>query len=182
MELKLLTSDIELEQILELQNKNHYKNISPESGKKDGFVTVKYDFDLLQKMNNSAKQVIAVDKGKVIGYALVLLKEFKNSVPLLTPMFETFEKTKYKDALLIDFKYYVMGQICISEEYRRKGIFKSLYDKHKKVYANKFDVCVTEVSSSNKRSMRAHQKVGFKTLATFKDMTDEWNIIYWDWK
>jgi hypothetical protein len=28
--------------------------------------------------------------------------------------------------------------------------------------------------------MRAHERVGFKTVQTFRDATDEWNILVWD--
>ena len=181
MEFKLVESKIELEQILELQNDNHYDNLSLLSQKENGFVTVQHSFDLLSKMNEKAKQVIAVENGKVIGYALVMLKEFKNLVPVLIPMFNTFEKTTYKGSKLSDYNYYVMGQVCISEKYRGKEVFKNLYLKHKRIYSSEFDLRLTEVSSSNPRSIKAHQKIGFQIISTFKDATDEWNILSWDW-
>lgn len=182
MELKLVESTNELEQILELQHKNLYENVAPDLIKSNGFVTVKHNFNLLSEMNKKAKQIIAIDDGKVIGYALVMLKEFKNLIPVLIPMFNTFENIKYKNTTLSNLNYYVMGQICIAKEYRGKGLFKGLYQKHKEVYANQFDLCLTEVSSSNSRSMKAHQKIGFETVHTFKDTTDEWNVLSWNWK
>ncbi len=75
-----------------------------------------------------------------------------------------------------------MGQICISEAFRGQGIFEKLYLKHKEIYSGKFDICLTEVSVRNKRSMKAHERVGFQTIHTFKDKTDDWNILLWDWK
>ncbi len=182
MEFKLVESNNELEQILELQNDNHYENISPDLKKENGFVTVRHNFELLSLMNKKAKQIIATKNGKVIGYALVMLKEFRNLIPILIPMFDTFENTLYKNSKLSNFNYYVMGQVCISEKFRGKEVFKNLYLKHKEVYSSRFDLCLTEVSSSNPRSMRAHQKVGFKTISTFNDETDQWNILSWDWK
>lgn len=29
--------------------------------------------------------------------------------------------------------------------------------------------------------MKAHESIGFKTIHTFEDETDQWNIIVWDW-
>ncbi|WP_459211916.1 GNAT family N-acetyltransferase [Aquimarina rhabdastrellae] len=182
MKLKLAESDNELQQILELQNANHYNNVSSTLQKSDGFVTVSHDFDLLSNMNKKAKQIIAVDNGKVIGYALVMLKEFKNMIPVLIPMFDMFQNIAYHDIKLDDLNYYVMGQVCIAQEYRGKGIFKSLYQKHKEVYSPQFELCLTEVASNNLRSMKAHQKIGFKILHTYSDTTNEWNILSWDWK
>ncbi|MCG1036307.1 GNAT family N-acetyltransferase [Polaribacter sargassicola] len=182
MELKLAESKSELQQILDLQHANHYDNVSEELKKVDGFVTVKHNLDLLTKMNNEAKHIIAVDNGKVIAYALTMLKDYKDLIPVLVPMFTVFESINYKNTKLSNINYYVMGQVCVADTHRGKGIFKALYEKHKDVYASKFDLLLTEVSSSNHRSMRAHEKVGFKTINTFKDDTDEWNILSWNWE
>jgi hypothetical protein len=62
MIIKLAESENELSQILELQNKNHLLNVSSEERDLNGFVTVKHNLELINRMNNRAKQVIAVDK------------------------------------------------------------------------------------------------------------------------
>ncbi|GGD25247.1 GNAT family N-acetyltransferase [Hyunsoonleella pacifica] len=182
MILKLTESKDELHQILELQNKNYYKSISHEVKTSEGFVTVKHSLKVLEEMNCKSKHVIAVDNGKVVAYALTMLKDYKNLIPILVPMFNTFEHVLYKNSKLSDLNYYVMGQICIAEDYRGKGVFKSLYNKHKETYSDQYNLCVTEVSASNPRSLRAHEKTGFKIIHTFRDTTDEWNILSWDWE
>ena len=59
--------------------------------------------------------------------------------------------------------------------------FENLYLKHKEAYSDKFEICLTEVSANNLRSMRAHEKVGFQTIHKYRDTTDDWNIILWSW-
>jgi ribosomal protein S18 acetylase RimI-like enzyme len=179
--IKFAESEDELKQILKLQSSNLMQNVSVEAKRSDGFVTVKHDLDLLTKMNYAAGQIVAVDNDIVVGYALVMLKEFREMIPVLSPMFEMFNKLSFKRKRLSDYSFYVMGQICISENYRGKGIFEKLYLLHKKAYSHMFDICVTEVSSKNTRSMRAHQKIGFQTIYSFEDMTDNWHILVWDW-
>jgi ribosomal protein S18 acetylase RimI-like enzyme len=181
MKLKLAESDQELIEILKLQNINHLDNLTKDQKQSDGFVTVKHDFDSLKKMNDNAQHVIAVDNEEVVGYALVMLKEFRNLIPTLVPLFDTFEEIEYQGMKLGDHNYYAMGQVCVADSYRGKGVFKALYEKHKDIYSSTFDLCLTEVSSSNPRSMKAHLKVGFKTIHTFSDTSDEWNILSWDW-
>ena len=132
-------------------------------------------------MNDSARQIIAKVDNNVVGYALVMLLEFKEMIPVLAPMFEMFNNLSFDQKRISNYRFYVMGQVCISETHRGQGIFKQLYAKHKEVYADKFEICLTEVSVNNKRSMKAHEHVGFKTIHTFKDETDEWNILLWDW-
>jgi len=182
MEIKIAESEEHLSQILDLQNANHRENLSSELKKRNGFVTVKHDLELLKKMKNCAQQIVALENNQVVGYALAMHNELKNAVPVLMPMFDVFEGIEYENSTLEKLNYYVMGQICVAEAYRGKGVFKALYEKHKEVYAPHHDLCITEVSSSNPRSMRAHEKVGFKTIHTFSDETDEWNILSWNWK
>jgi len=88
----------------------------------------------------------------------------------------------WNEKALDTYKYYVMGQVCVSKNYRGLGLFDQLYQKHREVYSNEYDFILTEVSVRNKRSLRAHERVGFKTVHTYKDMTDEWAVILWDWK
>jgi L-amino acid N-acyltransferase YncA len=75
-----------------------------------------------------------------------------------------------------------MGQICIDKTYRGKGVFKMLYDKHREMNKDVYDFIVTEISTGNLRSIKAHQKTGFKTIHTYLDHMDEWNVVLWDWK
>lgn len=171
----------ELEQILVLQALNHPHKLTAEQRTKEGFVTVKHNLELLTKMNNAAGQIIAKDGATVVGYALVMPEEFKTMIPVLTPMFEMFTTLSYHGKPLTDYRYYVMGQICINEHYRGSGIFEKLYAEHKRLLAGRFDFCLTEISVKNTRSVRAHEKVGFKTIHTFSDKTDDWNIVLWDW-
>ncbi len=172
----------ELEQILSLQEKNSAQRVLPEHKTSNGFVTVKHDLNVLKKMNAAAPQIIAKDGHNVVAYALVMPKEFSAFVPVLAPMFELFEKLSYKGKVLTAYSYYVMGQICIAETHRGIGIFEQLYAKHKECYSKKFDLCLTEISSSNPRSMHAHERIGFKTIHNFNDKTDNWNIMLWDWE
>lgn len=181
MYVKLAETENELLQIIELQNRNHFNNVTDEERENEGFVTVQHDIQTLTIMNNQAQQIIAIDNEKVVGYALVMLSSAKHLIPILTPMFETFESIIYHSKKLSDHSYYAMGQVCIAKSHRGKGVFKAMYSKHKEAYSSQFNLCLTEVSSSNLRSMNAHKKIGFKTIHTFKDLTDEWNILLWDW-
>lgn len=172
----------DLELILDLQKANIPSNISAEVLAQQGFVTVQHSIQLLTEMNAAAPQVIAKEGNKLAGYALVMLISFQNMVPVLVPMFQKLKTLHYKGKPLSQFKYYVIGQVCVAEAYRGRGIFEGLYKKHKELYAGHYDFCVTEVATRNPRSVRAHQKIGFETIHAFTDTTDTWEIIAWDWK
>lgn len=182
MQVQLAEHQADWEGILALQQQNlKLESLSPEQ-KQDGFVTVLHTVSLLQEMAEHLGQVIAVDKGRVVGYALAMARAIEPKIPVLIPMFRMINQLSFEGQALQDANYYVMGQVCIEQAYRGQGIFGQLYAMHRQTFSQSFDYCLTEVSTSNGRSMRAHEKVGFQTIHSFTDPTDEWNILLWDFK
>jgi L-amino acid N-acyltransferase YncA len=177
-----LSSEEDIHQVLALQQANLPANITTETADSQGFVTVQHDFDLLKKMNDAIPQVVARKEDTIVGYALVMLPAFQEFIPVLKPMFGMFREIDYHGKKISACQYYVMGQICVAEGYRGQGVFDGMYQQHRVLFANKFDFCVTEISTRNTRSLRAHQRLGFETVHTFRDETDHWEIVIWDWK
>jgi len=170
-------SDIELEQIIKLQKKNLPHNISTSEKEKEGFLTVKHDFEILKKMNTHQPHIIAKDGDSVIAYALCMHQKFKNDIEILKPMFSMIDKH-----IETETTYIVMGQICIDKTYRKQGVFNGLYQKMKTELKEKYDLLITEVATNNSRSLQAHLAIGFKTLKVYTFDQIEWHIIYWDWQ
>jgi ribosomal protein S18 acetylase RimI-like enzyme len=172
----LVESDRDLEGTLALQRASRAPT-------QDGFVTVEHTLDVLRAMHALAPSVVARDpRGAVVGYALVMLREVRPLLPLLEPMFALIERLP--PAVLSakpDARWYVMGQVAVAPAYRGSGVFDALYAEHRARYRGRFDLVVTEVATRNARSMRAHQRVGFRTAVTYRDATDEWALVAWDW-
>ncbi len=78
---------------------------------------------------------IAIDHDKIIGYILTMTKDCRNDLPVLIPMFDLIDKLSWRGQLLKEVDFIIGGQVCI-----------------------------TEVSSDNKRSLRAHVNQGFEVL------------------
>ena len=55
MYIKLAETESDLLGILNLQNENHFDNVSPELQESKGFVTVRHSLPVLQLMNEKAK-------------------------------------------------------------------------------------------------------------------------------
>ncbi len=178
----IVTEENELIQIHRLNLQNLKSNLDAEAQKHEGFVTWLYPKHLLMKMHQLSPGIIVKDEERVIAYALTTLKEGKEFHADLQTMFDNLQAVRYKDKLLSSYQFYCMGQICVAKEYRGKGIVNMLYQKHKEVYGSQYDFLLTEVSTANPRSMKAHEKIGFKTIYTYTDAMDEWNVVIWDWK
>ncbi len=182
MTVTMVTTGEELEQIVQLSQKNIRTNISEEEKSEQGFITWNYSFELLEQMNAQHPHIIVKDEDVVIGYALVALRDASRFHPDLKAMIDQLETLMYNNKKLSEYAYYVMGQICIDQAYRGKGVFGMLYQQHKKIFEKDFDFVITEISTANKRSLRAHEKVGFKTIYSYRDVVDEWDVVLWDWE
>ena len=177
----LTSTTTELEQILQLQQENLSANIDEAEIKSQGFVTLRHDLETLKQMHDLAPSVIIKDDDKVVAYALTMLKECRQLIPDLEPMFSSLDKLSWKNKPLNNYSFYVMGQVCVAKSYRGRGLFEELFQHHKKIYQSQFDLFITEIATRNKRSMRAHEKVGFKVIHIHRDEIDEWAVVAWDW-
>ena len=171
---KRAIADEELHEILELQRKNISISISEEEKQKEGFVTVQHDFDTLKSMNEVCTHSLAIYNNSVIGYALSMVKAFKDDIAILKPMFKEIE-----NCVDSNLSYITMGQICIDKGFRKQGVFRGLYNAMKEHVKQEFDVIITEVDKKNTRSLNAHYAIGFELLKTYKSNNQEWVLLSW---
>lgn len=165
----------ELHQILELQQANILSSISKEESNSEGFVTVQHDFKILKAMNDICAHTIAKSNGKVVGYALSMVKEFKEDIEVLKPMFK-----KIDSCVGPNLSYITMGQVCIDKAFRKQGIFRGLYNAMKEHVKQEFDAIITEVDKNNIRSLNAHYAIGFKMLYSYRSNDQDWELIIWN--
>jgi len=171
-------TNYELDQILSLQKQNlrHKNDIDEE--REQGFVAIQHDIELLSIMNQVTPHVIAKEGDDLIGYALATSKKFRNSIPVLIPMFELLDSLTIDDEKLGTENYIVMGQICIDKKYRGKGIFQGLYKHYFDLYKPKYKYIITEVAERNLRSLHAHFKVGFEEIHRYVEPDYEtWVVL-----
>jgi hypothetical protein len=171
----------ELEQIQNLNRQNLKQNLSEHEMQQEGFVSWNYSFELLEKMHQLAPSVIVKEGNEVIGYALVTLKEASSFHADLKKMLMHLQPVTYEGKPLTSYRFYLMGQVCIHKNYRAKGVFPMLYHQHKISYGKEYELLVTEISTKNQRSLKAHEKIGFKNVFTYEDGIDEWNVVIWNW-
>jgi ribosomal protein S18 acetylase RimI-like enzyme len=181
MEYRLVQKIPEMEEILTLQRANLKQNLDDLTKESQGFVTLQHDIKLLQQMHAVMPSVIAREKDQLAGYALSLSIDCMGLFPELSGMYSQLPAMRFKGHPMANKRYYYMGQICVAEAFRGKGIFQGLYQAHARFFGNRFDCMVTEVSPLNKRSMAAHLKMGFDIIHEYEDESGEWCVIAWDW-
>lgn len=178
---KLVTKEDELVQIAQLSAANLVTNISDETKAKEGFVTWVYPQEVLYALHTIVPSVIVVDGDKLAGYAITLTKECVTIYPPLAATVDYVSTLNYNGRPLIDYPIYFMGQICVDQDYRGRGVVGMLYEFHRKKFSPQYSMLVTEISTRNPRSSKAHQKVGFKVIDRHHENEEEWDLVVWDW-
>lgn len=171
----------DFDQVLKLQQNNLKQNLTTTERAEQGFVTLQHTIETLEQMHHLAPSVVIRDDERIIAYALTMTQECRRLIPDLEPMFILLDQLSWNNQPLNKYSFYIMGQVCIAKEYRGQGLFEKMYRHHKKTYQSRFDLMVTEISTGNLRSIRAHEKMGFKTIHTHRDELDEWVVTGWDW-
>lgn len=180
--IELVSTTQQIGQIAELSSINLRSVVDDDTKNVQGFLTWEYTVDLLAAMHTFSPSIIATCNGQVVGYALVATHAMSGVHAEMKLMLNNLATLTYLDRPMNDYRYYMMGQICIAKDHRGKGLFEKLYEYHRTVHHKQYEMLLTEVSTSNHRSMRAHEKVGFKTIHTYHDHIDEWNVVVWDWR
>lgn len=172
----------DLEGILKLQKANLARNLSAAESESQGFVTVDHSYELLKKLNDQEKHVIARAHDRVVGYVLAMTKQARSDIPVLLPMFDAFDRYVFRERFISDYNYIVVGQVCVDKAFRGQGVFDQCYAAYRQQHAGKYDLAITEIAASNTRSLRAHKRIGFEELFSYAapDGSD-WKVVLWDW-
>jgi len=179
--IKQVTEHTELEGIKKLQQENLKINLTDQESVTEGFVTAEYSMAFLEKMHKESPSIIAKDGDRIVGYALVSVKAIRHDHDLLGDLFNTIDKITYRHRLLKNSPYVVVGQLCVSKNYRGLGLVQQMYQQFKSHHSAAFDYCLTDIAKNNPRSLKAHLKSGFQVIDTLQYGGMGWDIVLWDW-
>lgn len=166
------STEPELQQILKLQTTNLRDSLSSSEWRQEGFVSAVHTLALLREMNDVCAHILAKEGEKVIGYTLCMHPCFSETIPLLRSLFG-----KVSDLVEPSHRFMIMGQVCVDKSFRKKGIFRGLYEAMRSALQGKYDSIITEVDNDNQRSLQAHKAIGFKTLEIYVSGNRTWHLI-----
>lgn len=176
-------TDEDLPGILSLQAKNLKQNLSPDEVASQGIVTVVHDMELIRRLNDHEQHIIAKDGDKVVGYTLAMTREARNEIPVLVSLFDQLDTLPVGDRMLSDHPFIMVGQACVDKAYRGQAVLDRCYAAYREAYQGKYEMAVTDIVSTNLRSRKAHQRIGFREVKSFTDSEGtEWVIVVWVWR
>ena len=179
----IVQSNADLQGILSLQKQNLAEHLPADEIQQQGFVTVQHTLADLERMHLLEPSVIAKEGEKVIAYVLAMTLEARHHISILQPMFELFHSISHKGQPLLSYPFIMVGQVCVDKAFRGKGVFENLYYAFRDQFNSRYPFALTEIADRNTRSMRAHERIGFNTIHSYRLPDSEiWNIVVWDWQ
>lgn len=177
-----VTTNAELHQIEALNAENLKPGLTPAETSAQGFLMWRYDFNLLQQLHSYAPSVICKSGMDLAGYALTTPRESAVVHRELSLMLDKINDLPYEGKPLREHSYYVMGQLCVAKPYRGRGVVEMMYGLHRNLYSSQYDMMVLTISTENTRSVRVHERIGFKDIHVFSDHFGAWKVCVWDWR
>ena len=141
--------------ILRLQSANYIANL-PQQERREGFLSAEFTPEQLATLATDLGITVALDAGNVAGYLCAFRNDFNHGSPVLEKMLESYDRVQFNGQPLNSYSSYIYGPVCISREYRRRGILRGLYDVQKRDLAGQFEIGVAFVSRDNPHSLTAH--------------------------
>ena len=141
--------------LLELQEFNHFDNLTPEQ-QKEGFLSARFSAEQFEQMNREAAVVVAEAEGHIVGYACSAGVEFSRQFPILDAMISTFVQLTHLGTTLIDARVCIYGPVCVDRAWRGRGVLRGLINRLKEELAGQFDIAAAFIAKTNSRSLAAH--------------------------
>ena len=145
-----------INQIRHLNERYLIKDLDDEE-MNDGFIRVKYSKNELNRIIQNKEIIVAVEKDKVIGYYLIGRKS--NATDL--------QHQIIKAKSFLDIPLHKIGfgcQVCIDNDFRKKGLFNAMLSELKIIVKGKYSVLLCSVSENNISSLKVH-------------IANEWQLI-----
>jgi GNAT superfamily N-acetyltransferase len=182
IEVKFAETEDELRDMRALQLLNLRQHISGEEAISEGFVMAEYSLEYLMEMHASTPAIIAKEGVQLAGYIMLASKDVREGHPLLQGLFQAIDLIPYKGHMLKSANYIVVGQVCVGKEFRGKGLFDRMYSFLQENLKDRFTYCACDIAQDNKRSLKAHMRMGFQIIGklTFGEL--DWDVVLWDWQ
>jgi hypothetical protein len=178
-----LNNSKDLDAIIELQ-KSNLADFLPQEQLSEGCLFMSYTPEQLQAFNQYTPGVIVKDDNVLVAYLLAIPANAKQVLPEFSKILNLFIENNYEDVEnLNENNCLLIGQVCIRKDYRGLGILEECYSIYQKMFVNKYQFAIAATAKVNARSIKAHQRLGFKQLSDYTDATGkEFTLLIWDMK
>ena len=123
----LVTGKSDLLQISRLNETYLKSRLTKQERDQEGFLTWRYELPLLESLHRLGPSVICKDQEQVVGYALTALVEATDVHPEQELLIPQISGLTFKGRPLSAYTYYLMGQLCVAQSHRGRGVVEKMY-------------------------------------------------------
>jgi len=150
-----------------LQQENLLSNLSGDE-LKDGFLSIAYSPEQFDAMNRDLAVVVAERGGQIVGYLCGTTCTYARQFPILRDLLDVLQKTPVDGTFLTPVNTFIYGPVCIARHVRGSGILAGLVQTLCDIARERYAFCALFIADANRRSLRAHLKLGMNDLGTFE--------------
>ena len=157
----------DFDSVVALSTANLATNLSDEQ-KRDGFLSVGWTAEQYAAMNDDLAVIIAVQDKVVKAFLCASTVQFNLPFDLPKAMIDQFPHAMYDGKPLTEWRAFIGGPVCVDASLRGQGILEKLYACLYEMVAPQYDLAIVFVSTTNPRSIKAHEKVGMQVVDEFE--------------
>jgi hypothetical protein len=163
--------------MLALQEANLFENVAP-AARPQGFLSARFSREHFARMDADVGVMVAVDAGRVAGYACASGIELNREFPLLAAMLGHYALVSFRGRTLADQNSFVYGPVCVDSAYRGRVVVRGLYQSVRAMAADRFEVGVGFVAEDNPHSLAAHVTgLGMHDVGGFEFKSRRYRVV-----
>jgi hypothetical protein len=162
--------------MMKLQHSNFIGNLSKEDVR-DGFLSVEFTKVQFHEMNNDVGIVVAIQDGEVRGYLCGASCRYSGQFPILNALTGSLAMLTIAGRQLTMDNTFIYGPVCIGRSFRGQGVLAGLYAALKEITRPRYSFCILFIADVNRRSLRAHRKLGMLDLGRFAFKEMQFHIL-----
>jgi predicted GNAT superfamily acetyltransferase len=122
--------------------------------------------DRIAAMMSDMPLIVTRRSGRVVGFLMTSTRTMNADVPIIRAMLSAYPGTE---------NAYVYGPICVDEGVRGKGIAQAMFAELRRLLPGREGILF--VRRDNPASLRAHEKMGMREVASFRFRESEHTVL-----
>ena len=178
-----IATDNDIAQILTLQEKYLYRNLS-EIERKNGFVTTPFTTaQLVEIIKQTGLFVAEKEREEIIAYAFGGSWKYFEQWEIFKFMVSRFPQLSFRGNQITTTNSFQYGPVCIDQKYRGKGVLNQIFEEMRIELLKKYPISITFINKINIVSEIAHtKKLGWEIIDRFEFNNNHYIGLAFDMK
>lgn len=163
--------------ILALQAQNTPEHLSAEQ-RQQGFIVSQMNEKQLASINSGLGILIAMEDQQLAGFVCLMPTDAQPRPPVVDAMLQTLATQHFQGHRLDQQRVFLYGPVCLSAEWRGKGVLRQLFAAVKARTRQDFDVGALFINDDNSHSLAAHvDGLGMTSLTPFHCHQQNYQLV-----